>query len=108
MPGDCLLRGVGSGCRSRLCIVFLPVDACRLLVFFVVQSRTLCFGYFAIRLHSRFRRIDLCLADFEASRLAFVERAAGDTLLNARLLIGLALIDVWCIGLRRYLHGERK
>jgi hypothetical protein len=74
-------------------VVLLAVDVLAGLVLGLVQTRSLSLGDRAVGLGLVFRAVDGVLLTLESTRLALVELAAGDALVNALFLIGLALVD---------------
>jgi hypothetical protein len=85
-------------------VMFLAIDMTALHILGVLDTRTLPFRNLAIGFGPRFHVIDMRLAFFQTHGFALRQRPRLHPLVDAPLLIGLALVDARGAGLR---HGRQ-
>ncbi len=82
-----------------LAVVLLGIDAAALDFLRLMQAGALTAGHDAVGLGAVFHVINMLLAAIQTVGFALGQAAGSDTLIDALLLIGLALIDTRRIGL---------
>src|SRR5574343_135639 len=88
-----------------LAVMLLAMDAGALRVLRLMQAGALAAGHDTVGLGAVFHVIDMLLAAFQAIGFALGQAAGGNALVDALLLVGLALIDARRIGLG---EGQRR
>jgi hypothetical protein len=91
-------------------VVFVAIDATRFLILLCVNSLPILFRQVPVilRTHTALFPVDTGFLVFQARRLTRGQLAALDSVANASLLVGLALVDVIVVCARRRRLGEHR
>jgi len=91
-----------------LTVMLLLIDTAAFDILRFVQTRALTTGHHTIGLGAVFHVLDMLLATLHAIRFALGKRPRGHALIDALLLIGLALIDARSISLGKNSGRQKK